>query len=88
MGIHWSFPNGAELSLNSANSGNLTNHRSMNWAKFLDPVSFMSLGGAMVVPCFLAQQVTGSSPFNDKYFFTEFTEKKYLGKTALVHLSH
>ena len=38
------FINGAELllnSVNSANSGNLINHWSMNWAQFKDPVSHM-----------------------------------------------
>ena len=45
------FLNGAEFSLssvNSANSGNLINHWSMNWAKFKDPVSHVCLAGAVV----------------------------------------
>ena len=47
----WSFfLNGAELSLNSVNSGNLMNHRSMNWAQFKDPVSHMCLAGAVFKP--------------------------------------
>ena len=35
------FLNGAELSLNSVNSGNLINHCSMNWGQFKNPVSHM-----------------------------------------------
>ena len=42
------FLNGAELSLNSANSTNsrnLINHWSINWAQFKDPVSHICLAG-------------------------------------------
>ena len=42
------FPNGVELSLNSANSGNLINHLNMNWAHFKDPISHMCFAGAVV----------------------------------------
>ena len=35
-------------SLDSGNSGNLINHRSMNWAQFKDPVSHMCLDDAVV----------------------------------------
>ena len=42
------FLDGADLSLDSANSGNLINHRSMNWAQFKDPVSHMCLAGSVV----------------------------------------
>ena len=57
--------NGAEFSLNSvnsANSGNLINHSSMNLTKFKDPVSHMCLTGAVVASWSLTQQVAGSSP--------------------------
>ena len=37
------FLNGAEVSFNSANSGNLINHCSMNWAQFKYPVPHMCL---------------------------------------------
>ena len=50
------FLNGAELSLNPVNSGNLINHSSMNLAKFKGPVSRMSLA-ALVAPWYLTQEV-------------------------------
>ena len=40
----------------------------MNWAKFKNPASHMRLAGAVVASWSLTQEVTGSSPFNDKYF--------------------
>ena len=52
--------NGAELSLNS---GNLKNHRSMNWAQFKDPISHMCLACAVVASWSLTQEVPCSSPF-------------------------
>ena len=71
------FLNGAELSLNSvnsANSGNLINHSSMNCADFKDLVSHVCLAGAVVASWSLTWEVEGSSPFDDKFFFTEFAE--------------
>ena len=53
------FLNGAELSLNSENSGNLKNHRSMTGAQFNDPISPMSLAGAVVASWSTTQEVTG-----------------------------
>ena len=50
---------GTELSFNSANSGNLINHWSMNWAQFKDPVFRMCLVGAVVASWSLTQQVAG-----------------------------
>ena len=47
------FLNGAKLSLNSvisANSRNLINNRSMNWAQFKEPVSHMCLAGTVEHP--------------------------------------
>ena len=46
----------------------------MIWAQFKDPVSHMCLAGTVVAFCSLTQEVGGSSPFNDKYFVTEFSE--------------
>ena len=39
------FLNGAELSLNSVNLGNLINYCSTNWAEFKDPAFHMCHGG-------------------------------------------
>ena len=63
--------NGAELSLNSlnsANSGNLVNHSSMNWVQFKDLGVQMCLADTVVASWSLTQEVAGPSPFNDKYF--------------------
>ena len=65
------FLNGEEFSsnsVNSANSGNLINHWSMNWAQFKDPMSHMCLAGTMVAFWSFTQEVIGSKPFNDNYF--------------------
>ena len=53
----------------SANSGNLINHWSMNWAQYKDPVSHMCLAGAVVTSWSFAPEGAGSSPLNDKYFW-------------------
>ena len=53
------FPKWKRNSLNSANSGNLTNHWSMNWAPFKDPVSNMCLAGVVVASWSLTQEVAG-----------------------------
>ena len=49
------FLNAAELSLNSVNSGNLINHRNMNWAQFKDPVSHTHVScwccGSILISC-------------------------------------
>ena len=68
--------NGAELSLNSANSGNLINHLSTNKVKFKDPVSHMCLAGALVASWSLTQEVAGLSLFTvmTNIFVTEFAE--------------
>ena len=57
------FLNGAELSLNSAISGKVINHWSMNWAWFKDSVSHMCLSGAVAASWSLTQEVAGCSPF-------------------------
>ena len=65
------FLNEAELSLNSvisANSGNLINHWSINWAQFKGSFSHMCLAGTEVAFWSLTQKVEGSRPFNDYYF--------------------
>ena len=51
------FLNGAELSLISANSGNLINHWCMNWSQFEYPVSHMYLAGAVVASWSLTWEV-------------------------------
>ena len=58
------FRNRAELSLNSANSGNLINHWSMNWAQFKDPVSTCLAG--TVVPSWSLTQDRGRSRINHR----------------------
>ena len=50
-------------SVNSANSGNLINHSSMNWGQFKDPVSQMCLAGVVLASLTLIQEVAGSNPF-------------------------
>ena len=66
MYTYFFFLNGAELSLNSVNSGNLINHCSMNWVQYKDLVSHMCLVGAIVAALSLTQEVAGLSSFNDK----------------------
>ena len=53
------FPKWNRNSLNSAISGNLINHRSMNWAQFKDPVSHMCLAGAVVASWSPTKEVAG-----------------------------
>ena len=60
------FLNGVERSLNSANSGNLINHSSMNWAELKDLVSHVCLAGAVVASWSLTQEVAGLNSFNEK----------------------
>ena len=43
------FPKWAELLVNSTNSGNLINRRSMNCIQFKDPVSHMCLAGTVII---------------------------------------
>ena len=64
------FLNGAQLSLNSANLGNLINCSSMNWAQFKDPVFHMCLAGTVATSWILTQEASGLSSFNDKYFLS------------------
>ena len=52
-----------ELSLNSANSGNLIN-------QFKDPVSHMCLAGAVVASWSLTPEVAGLNQFNNNYFLS------------------
>ena len=67
------FLNGAELSLNSVNSGNLINYWSMNLAQFKDPVSHTWLAGGSILVSYTTH--TGSSPFNDKHFLSQNSVK-------------
>ena len=73
------FLNGAESSfnsVNSANSENLINQSSMNWAEFKEPLSHVCLAGAVVASWALTQEMAGSSPFPviTNIFVTEFSE--------------
>ena len=70
------FPKLNGNSVNSANSGNLTNHWSMNLGQFKDPDSQMCLASTVVVSCSLMQEVTDSSPFTviTNISITEFAE--------------
>ena len=54
----------------------------MNWTQFKDPAFHLYLAGAVLVPRSLTQEFAGLSPFNDKYFFTEFSET--LRKKSIV----
>ena len=60
----------------------------MNWVQFKDPVCFICLAGAVVAPWSPAQEMAGSSPFNDKYFdkyifFIFLINKNIYGKTSI-----
>ena len=70
------FPKWAEISVNSANSGNLINHRSMNCSQFKDPVSDMCLVGTVAACWSLTQQMASLSHFTVmmNIFVTEFSE--------------
>ena len=74
------FLNGAESSfnsVNSANSGNLINQSSMNWAEFKDPLSHVCLAGDVVASWSLTQEMAGLSPFTiitNIFEFAEFSE--------------
>ena len=54
--------NGAELSLNSVNSENLRNHRSMNWVQYKDLLCYLCLCGLVASSFSLTQQILGSNP--------------------------
>ena len=74
------FLNRTELSLNSGNSGNLMNHRSMTWCPFKDHVSHMCLAGAVLASWSLTQEVASSDPFtvmtNRSIFVSELAFRK------------
>ena len=53
----------------------------MNWAQFKDPVSHMCCAGTVVASWSLTQEVSSSSPFDDKYFYrpqTKFAKVMFL----------
>ena len=50
-------------SVNSANSENLINHLSMNWAQFKNPGAHMCRAGAVVISRSLTKDDVGSTPF-------------------------
>ena len=63
-------------SVNSASSGNLINHWSMNWIQFRDPLCYLCFAGAVVASWSLTQEVAGSNNLlqNIIIFVTEFSE--------------
>ena len=65
-GAKWSFLKWNGNSMNSANSGNLISHRSMNLDQFQDPVSGMFLPGPVGSSWSLTQEVIGSYPLDNK----------------------
>ena len=54
--------------------------------QFKDPVSDMCIAGVVVASCRLTQEVPGSSPFNDKYFWSlnSLNSVKHSGKTPVM----
>ena len=62
--------------MNTANSGNRINHRSINWSQFKDPVSHICLPDTVVASWPLTQEVAGLSPSTvmANIFVTEFAE--------------
>ena len=46
----------------------------MNRAQFKDHVPHICLASAMVAFWGITQEVAGATPFNDRYFFSEFSE--------------
>ena len=42
----------------------------MNWDQFKDPISHLCLAGSVVASWSLRQEVAGSNPFHDKYFWS------------------
>ena len=75
------FLNGAELSLNPVNSGNLINHWSMNWAQrsCLSHLSWWHCG-SILFSYTRGGWVAGSSPFN-------YRPQQSWGKVMFLHLS-
>ena len=67
--------NGAELSLNSVNSGNsknLRNHWSMNWVQYKDLLCCLCLCGLVVSSLSFTQEILGSSPTLPFSYFINF----------------
>ena len=56
------FPKWNRNSMNSANSGNLINHWSINWSQFKGTVSHICFAGTVVASWSLMQKVTGLNP--------------------------
>ena len=58
----------------------------MNWAHVKDSVSHMCLAGTVVASWFLAQEMTGSSPFivmTNIFVPNSLNSVKHVGKTPL-----
>ena len=74
--------------MTSANSGNLINHWSVNWAQFKDPISHKCLAGTVVAYWSFTQEVADSSPFTvmtNILPLNSANSGKNLGKTQLAH---
>ena len=89
------FLNGAESSfnsVNSANSENLINQSSMNWAEFKKPLSHVCLAGAVVGSILGSNTRDGRfKPFycnNKLYFVTEFSEfRETMQETSILSVN-
>ena len=81
--------NGAELSLNSVNSGNLRNYWGMNWVQYNALLCCLWLCGWVVESLSLTQEILGSNPaifLFDFQFFCHWIQRiqwKHLEKTPL-----
>ena len=58
------------LTADADTAANLINHWSMKWDQFKDPISHLCLAGSVVASWSLRQEVAGSNPFHDKYFWS------------------
>ena len=82
--------NGAELSLNSANSENLRNHWNMNWVQFKDPLCYLCLCDAVISSLCLTRDITWVQIQQSFWFLIFFChwswqiQWKHLGKTQIA----
>ena len=71
------------------NSDNLTNHWSMNWSQFEDPLCDLCLHRAVVSSLYFVQEIVGSRLTFYKNVVNEFTEfsEIHFGKTSVGHIT-
>ena len=85
--------NGAELSLNSVNSGNLRNYWGMNWVQYNALLCCLWLCGWVVESLSLTQEILGSNPaifLFDFHFFLSLNSAnsvKTFRENSIVHLA-